>query len=414
VLLFRASSEAIDLYTTGYNMSPEVRIDTMNDHGDSTPDQYDRAYSGRDEYIEELLCELSIFFLPTHLIDFQFQITAMFHEDWDRSQDPEIICSPPMDSTDEDQMIDELDPSGSETPPTSGDGSHSKSHLHFPKPCLTAPLGPVYDLGWGSQTPEAGHDDNMPGHKDGAMYDLGWEVATPAAPSTPPEVPDACVNDDPVYDIGWGDAPIAQADAELPLPEDEGPAYDMGWGAAPAAQPDDEGPAYDLGWVSQSPAPAVGMDVGSSGDAQDDDGPTYDLGWGAPSPASEVTADDNEDGEAYDLGWGIGHPDDDPMDNDIIVMKSEVEEEDEAAHGVTQSGESSNPTVIAAIDPPLDVIDLTSPEPRRTRRASPTPTENGSPSVDEQLAFQANRRMKAIGSDLSKSTNPAVVIYETE
>ncbi|KAG2743369.1 hypothetical protein P692DRAFT_20878714 [Suillus brevipes Sb2] len=26
-----------------YNMSPEVRIDTMNDHGDSTPDQYDRA-----------------------------------------------------------------------------------------------------------------------------------------------------------------------------------------------------------------------------------------------------------------------------------------------------------------------------------------------------------------------------------
>jgi hypothetical protein len=156
------------------------------------------------------------------------------------------------------------------------------------------------------------------------------------------------------------------------------------------------------------------MDVGSSGDAQDDNGLTYDLGWGAPSPASEVTADDNEDGQAYDLGWGIGHPDDDPMDNDIIVMKSEVEEEDETAHGVTQSGESSNPTVIAAIDPPLDVIDLTSPEPRRTRRASPTPTENGSPSVDEQLAFQANRRMKAIGSDLSKSTNPAVVIYETE
>ncbi|KAG2743389.1 hypothetical protein P692DRAFT_20746246, partial [Suillus brevipes Sb2] len=280
-----------------YNMSPEVRIDTMNDHGDSTPDQYDRAYSGRDEYIEELL--------------------SMFHEDWDRSQDPEIVCSPPMDSTDEDQMIDELDPSGSETPPTSGDGSHS-------------------------------------------------------------------------------------------------PAYDMGWGAAPAAQPDDEGLAYDLGWVSQSPAPAVGMDVGSSGNAQDDDGPTYDLGWGAPSPASEVTADDNEDGQAYDLGWGIGHPDDDPMDNDIIIMKSEVEEKDETAHGVTQSGESSNPTVIAAIDPPLDVIDLTSPEPRRTRCASPTPTENGSPSVDEQLAFRANRRMKAIGSDLSKSTNLAGVIDKTE
>ncbi|KAG2756754.1 hypothetical protein P692DRAFT_201800223 [Suillus brevipes Sb2] len=37
-----------------YNMSPEVRIDTMNDHGDSTPDQYDRAYSSRDEYIKEL------------------------------------------------------------------------------------------------------------------------------------------------------------------------------------------------------------------------------------------------------------------------------------------------------------------------------------------------------------------------
>ncbi|KAG2743340.1 hypothetical protein P692DRAFT_20878741 [Suillus brevipes Sb2] len=167
----------------------------------------------------------------------------------------------------------------------------------------------------------------------------------------------------------------------------------MGWGAAPAAQPDDEGPAYDLGWVSQSPAPAVGMDVGSSGDAQDDDGPTYDLGWGAPSPASEVTADDNEDGQAYDLGWGIGHPDDDPMDNDIIVMKSEVEEEDETAHGVTQS----------------DVIDLTSPEPRRTRRASPTPTENGSPSVDEQLAFRANRRMKAIGSDLTNHHMRAII-----
>ncbi|KAG2746631.1 hypothetical protein P692DRAFT_20876032 [Suillus brevipes Sb2] len=329
----------------------------MNDHGDSTPDQYDRAYSGRDEYIEELL--------------------SMFHEDWDRLQDPEIVCSPPMDSTDEDQMIDELDPSRSETPPTLVDGSHS----------------PVYDLGWGSQTPEAGHDDNMPGHEDGAMYDLGWEVATPAAPSAPPEVPDMCVNDDPVYDMGWGDAPVAQADAELPLPEDEGPAYNMGWGDAPAAQPDDEGPAYNLGWGSQSPAPTVGMDIGSSGDAQDDNGLTYGLGWGAPSPASEVTANDNADGQAYDLGWGIGHSDDDPIDNDIIIMKSEVEEEDETAHGVTQS----------------DVIELTSPEPRRTRRASPTPTENGSPSVDEQLAFRANRWMKAIGSDLMDHHMRAII-----
>lgn len=120
-------------------MSPEVRIDTMNDHGDSTPDKYDRAYSGRDEYIEELSGKPSDTFLPTHLIDIKIQNTAMFNEDWARSQRPEIICSPTTESTD-DEMVDQLDPSydlgwntqpsGSEIPPASGDESHSKCCLH--------------------------------------------------------------------------------------------------------------------------------------------------------------------------------------------------------------------------------------------------------------------------------------------
>ncbi|KIK34149.1 hypothetical protein CY34DRAFT_17919 [Suillus luteus UH-Slu-Lm8-n1] len=241
-----------------YNMSPEVWIDTMNDHGDSTPDKYDRAYLGRDEYIEEL--------------------SAMFNEDWARSQCPEIICSPMTESTD-DEMVDQLDPSydlgwnthpsGSETPPAWGDESHS----------------PAYDLGWGSQAPEA------------------------ATPSVPAAVPETSVDDDPVYDLGWGHASSVDALAPAAQPDEEFSAHE------------DDGPAFDLGWDAQVTAPEVGMESGELGDASDD-GPAYDLGWGNEHPEEEPMDNDNDD-----------------YDNNVVVVKSEAKED--ILHDVTGEGSST-------------------------------------------------------------------------
>ncbi|KAG1766642.1 hypothetical protein EDD22DRAFT_844828 [Suillus occidentalis] len=191
-----------------YNMSPEVRIDTMNDHGDSTPDKYNHAYSGRDESITELSAG------PSY--DFRWN----------------------------------TDPSRSETPPASDNESYVS--------CLTALSGPAYDLGWGSQAPKGGPDDTMSGHDDSATYDLGWGSAAPTNPSAPTAVPETSVNDDLVYNLGWGHtfsadtcAPTAQLDTE---PSDaQIPALNVGMEGGNLGDDKDDGPAYDLGWGNAHP-----------------------------------------------------------------------------------------------------------------------------------------------------------------
>lgn len=235
--------------------------------------------------------------------------------------------------------------------------------------------GPAYDLGWGSQAPEAAPDDDMSGYEDTATYDLGWG-STPATPSVPAAVPETSVDDDPVYDLGWGHASSADALAPAAQPDEELSAHE------------DDGPAFDLGWDAQVTAPEVGMESGELDNARDD-------------------------GPAYDLGWGNEHPEEEPMDDDdVVVVKSEAEED--ILHDVTGSnGESSRPEVITAIDVLLDVIDLTcsaSPERIRARRLSPAVTEQESASGDEQLLSRANRRLNTIGNTIRESSRPPTIV----
>jgi hypothetical protein len=279
--------------------------------------------------------------------------------------------------------------------------------LPFPVSCLTTLSGPAYDLGWGSQAPKAGPDDSMSSHEDTVTYDLGWGSVTPATPSVPTAVLETSVDDDPVYDLGWGHASLADALAPTAVPEtsvDDDTVYDLGWGhassadaLAPTAQPnaelsvhEDDDPAFDLGWDVQITAPKVGMESGDLGNARDD------------SPA-------------YDLGWGNEHPEEEPMDKDVVVIKSEAEED--IVDDVTRSnGEPSHPEVITAIDVLLDVIDLTcstSPEHIRACRLSPAVTKPESTLGDEESMFQANRWLKTIGNSMCESSRPPAIVYNT-
>lgn len=168
----------------------------------------------------------------------------------------------------------------------------------------------------------------------------------------PTAVSETSVNDDLVYDLGWGHAssadtlaPAAQLDAELSVHENNGP-------------------AFDLGWSVQITGSEIGIESG-------------DL------------SDDRDDGPGYDLGWGSEHPEEEPMNDDnIVVIKSEIKD---IVHDVTQSnGESSYLEVITVIDVLLDVIDLACSalsEYIRAHRLSPTMTKPESASGDEQLMF---------------------------
>ncbi|KAG1883063.1 hypothetical protein F4604DRAFT_1677980 [Suillus subluteus] len=226
-----------NLPSARYNMGPETWIETIEDLGDSTPDQYDWACSGLDNYIAEL--------------------SSMFDEDWAKSRDQEFLCSPTQ-SVDEEQEVDELVDDDS----------------------------PSYDLGWSAasfalgDTPTLDDCSFADDHEDqGPVYDLGWGPMAPDAPTLDDNViTDEHGDQGLTYDLGWGPAmPKAPSDAASVGPEDDTPAYDLRWGEISLVEDsmDEDGPAYDLGW-----------DVGATGQTQNvidltnEDGPAYDLGWG--------------------------------------------------------------------------------------------------------------------------------------
>ncbi|KAG1856168.1 hypothetical protein F4604DRAFT_1932034 [Suillus subluteus] len=205
-----------DLQFRRYNMAPETRIETIGDLGDSTPDRYDQACSGLDEYIEEL--------------------SSMFDEDWAKSRDPALLLSPTMESADEEEEVDELVDDDS----------------------------PSYDLGWSNASSEP--SDALPLDDGGPVYDLGWgQIAPEARSDSGSSGPDDTLgsgleDDDPAYDLGWGQtAPKIQSDGTSSGPEDDEPSYDLGWGGFSSdKQPIDE----------------------DSAKSEDEDSPAYNLGWG--------------------------------------------------------------------------------------------------------------------------------------
>ncbi|KAG1778074.1 hypothetical protein EV702DRAFT_1196490 [Suillus placidus] len=187
----------------GYDLSAETRIESNNNVGDSTPDHYDRAFSGLDDYIKEL--------------------SAMCNEDFARTRTPEIMCSATMD------------PSSHEDSPEGQDMA--------------------YDLGWGPMAPTAELADNSP------AYDLGWGPTSSASPPSAEVQPDCGSSDGPVYDLGWGQmpAPISEPDYADAGHQDDGLVYNLGWGTSehdahpgdiePGQQDDGPNhPVYDLGW----------------------------------------------------------------------------------------------------------------------------------------------------------------------
>ncbi|KAG1868421.1 hypothetical protein F4604DRAFT_1682350 [Suillus subluteus] len=235
-----------NLPSTGYNMGLETRIETIKDLGDSTPNWYDQACSGLDDYIAEL--------------------SSMFDEDWAKSRDPEFLHFPTQ-SVDEEEEVDEL----------ADDDS------------------PLYDLGWSAASSALGDAPTLDDRSfaddredQGPVYDLGWGPMAPDAPTLDDNAITGEHGDQgPTYDLGWGPTmPEAPSDAASVGPEDDTPVYDLGWGEISSVEDsmDEDGPAYDLGW-----------DVGATGQTQNvidltnDDGPAYDLGWGV-KPMTQAKA----------------------------------------------------------------------------------------------------------------------------
>ncbi|KAG1852168.1 hypothetical protein F4604DRAFT_1933734 [Suillus subluteus] len=266
-----------DLQFRRYNMAPETRIKTIGDLGDLTPDRYDRACSGLDEYIEEL--------------------SSMFDENWAKSRDPALLLSPTMESADEEEEVDEL--VDDDSPLYDLGWSNASSEP-----------SPVYDLGWGQIAPEARSDSGSSGPDDtlgdqGPVYDLGWGPTAPKihlnGASSGPE------DDDLAYDLGWGQtAPEIQSDGTSSGPEDDEPSYDLGWGGFSsdeqpmdedsAESEDEDSLAYDLGWC-----------VGATGANQD----VIDLTRSSPGPMDldrdELPGGTTEHGSASSAGHFMFH-----------------------------------------------------------------------------------------------------------
>ncbi|KAG1778649.1 hypothetical protein EV702DRAFT_1044506 [Suillus placidus] len=253
-----------DCKFTRYDLSAETRIESVNNVGDSTPDCYDCAFSGLDDYIEEL--------------------SSMCNEDFARTCTPEITCLAMMESVqEEEEVVDEL-----------------------------ADDGLSYDLGWNASP--SSHEDSLEGQDP--AYDLGWG---PTAPTAEP------IDDSPAYNLGWGPTSSASPPSAVVQPDcgsSDGPVYDLGWGQTPApiAEPDyadaghqDDGPVYDLGWGTSE----HDTHPGDIEHGQQDDGPVYDLGLGIPVAHS----DGNEDNLAYDLGWHDGSLVDEPMNEDMVKLE---------------------------------------------------------------------------------------------
>ncbi|KIK33287.1 hypothetical protein CY34DRAFT_18462 [Suillus luteus UH-Slu-Lm8-n1] len=212
-----------------YNMSPETRHDIPGgDLGDHEPGDYERAFAGVDEAIEEL--------------------SAMFNETWDRNNPPASGLSTTTRSDEEE--VDQL----------MGDDS------------------PSYDLGWGALPAEDEADD-------GPAYDLGWTTLQDENEADDEPAYDLGWTSHPTVDV---DAPGESMDHQADGPaadnidNDDGPAYDLGWGESTSVNPgcpdvvkapsDDDASTYDLGSGDAPASPEV-IDLTS------DDGPTYDLGW---------------------------------------------------------------------------------------------------------------------------------------
>ncbi|KAG1768246.1 hypothetical protein EV702DRAFT_1253447 [Suillus placidus] len=287
----------------------------------------------------------------------------MFNEDCTKSEIREPISSLMTESVDEEEEVDELVDNDS----------------------------PSYDLGWHAIHPSP---DN-PSASGDSMFDEHEDQGPISGQD----------NNGPAYDLGWGQVPLpdqstseTQPDCDKSESEADGPVYDLGWGelyqtktAMSEAQPDcsnsgsgDDGPAYDLGWGQVYPVdqPMQEEVVGSD----DRDRPAYDLRWGVGQTNNTVDLTD-EDGPSYDVGWGVEHAGQTP---DVIDLTM-----DETPAPLSDG---------SALPAPMDLDD------DDDRDGLPSGTmEYESMSTPERLMFQANRRMKAIGNDMTDLHMHAIV-----
>ncbi|KAG2746311.1 hypothetical protein P692DRAFT_20876415 [Suillus brevipes Sb2] len=241
-----------------YNMSPETRLEFPGgDLGDCNAGDYERAFAGVENTIEEL--------------------SAMFDEDWAKNQAPASGLSTTTRSDEEE--VDQL--MGDDSP--SYDLGWAALQLrikqmmaqlmilggpHFQLRIKQVNDGPAYDLGWATVPDEEAADD-------GLVYDLGW-TALPTEGVDGPDEPMDHQADVPAVDNT----------------DDDGPAYDLGWGVSTSVDPtcpdvikaysDNDSSTHDLG-SGDAPADPEVIDLTS------DDGPTYDLGWDV-RPASPLSS----------------------------------------------------------------------------------------------------------------------------
>ncbi|KAG1839430.1 hypothetical protein F4604DRAFT_1940834 [Suillus subluteus] len=326
-------------------MAPETQIETIGDLGDSTPNQYGRACSSLDEYIEEL--------------------SSMFNEDWAKSRDPALLLSPTMESTDEEEEVDELMDDDS----------------------------PLYDLGWSNASSEP--SDALPLDDGGPVYDLGWgQIAPEARSDSGSSGPDDMLGDQgPVYDLGWGPtAPEIHLNGASSGLEDDDPAYYLGWGQT---------------------VPEIQSDGTSS--RPEDDEPSYDLGWGGFSsdkqPMDEDSAEsEDEDSLAYDLGWGVGAT---GTNQDVIDLTDDNGLTSQGNNVIDLTQSSPGPMDLDRDESPGGTMEHGSASSaghfmfHYNRLTMPVVNEPSSPA--ERRVFRTNHRMKAISHDMSDQHVHAIV-----
>ncbi|KAG1834635.1 hypothetical protein DFJ58DRAFT_735768 [Suillus subalutaceus] len=235
----RVTHKFKDLKFRRYNISPEHRIEMPESHlGDSDPDAYDRAYSGIDEYIDEL--------------------AAMCSQDWTQDQHPASTESPTVESLREEEQIDQLmdeDAPSYNLGWTQDEVSPSGESLMLGKRSsltMTAMMDPAYTLGWGPM------QSNQPDEDGAPSYDLDGEKKHRAVSSNIRE--SKCswmemtrwvtISGGGLHLQSSGDAPMEQDDT---ISEDgDGPGYDLGWGNRNIIDlTNEDEPVYDLGWGVQ-------------------------------------------------------------------------------------------------------------------------------------------------------------------
>ncbi|KAG2740569.1 hypothetical protein P692DRAFT_20686441, partial [Suillus brevipes Sb2] len=201
-----------------YNMSPETRLEFPGgDLGDCDAGDYERAFAGVENTIEEL--------------------SAMFDEDWAKNQAPASGLSTTTRSDEEevDQLMGDDSPLydlGWAALPAEDQADDGRAYDEDD--------GPVYDLGWTALPTEGvdGPDEPMDHQADapavdntddddGPAYDLGWGVSTSVDPACPDVIKASSDKDSSSHDLGSGDAPAGPE--VIDLTSDDGPTYDLGW-----------------------------------------------------------------------------------------------------------------------------------------------------------------------------------------